>query len=91
MSDPAPAPTPAPAGPKLSPDSTPLEVFFKGKRQLAAAALLVLLQAVPAVGLVLALREGGGVWLVFALVLMGGALLPPLGVFLGQRWGYVLG
>jgi signal peptidase I len=91
MSDPAPAPAPAPAGPKISADSTPLEVFFKGNRQLAAAALLILLQAVPAVGLVLSLREGGGVWMVFALVLMGGALLPPLGVFLGQRWGYILG
>jgi signal peptidase I len=93
MSDPAPAPSPAPApaGPKFSPDSTPLEVFFKGNRPLAAGALLILLQLVPSVGLFLALREGGGVWMVFALVLMGGALLPPLGVFLGQRWGYVLG
>jgi signal peptidase I len=91
MSDPAPAPAPAPAGPKISPDSTPLEVFFKGNRPLAAGVLLILLQAVPVVGLVLALREGGGVWMTFALVLMGGALLPPLGVFLGQRWGYVLG
>jgi len=38
MSDPAPAPSPAPApaGPKFSPDSTPLEVFFKGNRPLAA-------------------------------------------------------
>jgi signal peptidase I len=93
MSDPAPTPTPAPApaGSKISPDSPPLEVFFKGNRPLAAGALLLLLQAVPAVGLFLALREGGGVWMVFALVLMGGSLLPPLGVFLGQRWGYLLG
>jgi signal peptidase I len=91
MSDPAPTPAPAPAGPKISPDSTPLEVFFKGNRPLAAGALLVLLQVVPAVGLFLSLREGGGVWTVFALVLMGSALLPPVGVFLGQRWGYVLG
>jgi signal peptidase I len=84
-------PTAAPASPKLSPDATPLEVFFKGNRPLAAGALFVLLELVPAVGLVLSLRDGGGVWMVMALVLMGGALLPPLGVFLGRRWGYVLG
>jgi len=88
MTDPAPA---APAPSKLSPDATPLEIFFKGNRPLAAGALLLLLEAIPATGLFLALREGGGIWMVFALVLMGGGLLPPVGVFLGQRWGYVLG
>ena len=87
MTDPGPAPTAR----KTSPDATPLEVFFKGNRPLAAVALFALLEAVPVVGLVLALREGGGIWMVFALVLMAGGLLPPLGVFLGQRWGYVLG
>src|SRR5207237_5147595 len=72
-------------------DATPLEIFFKGNRPFAAGALLLMLEAIPSLGLFIALREGGGVWMVFALVLMGGALLPPVGVFLGQRWGYVLG
>jgi len=89
MSDPAPAPA-APT-PKLAPDATPLEVVFKGNRPLAAGALLLMLQAAPVAGLFLSLREGGGVWMIFALVLMGGGLLPPVGVFLGQRWGYLLG
>ena len=84
MSDPVPAP-------KLPPDATPLEIFFKGNRALAAAALIVLLEAVPAAGMVSSLREGGGVWTVFSAVLMFGAALPPVGVFLGQRWGYILG
>jgi signal peptidase I len=87
----APTPDPAGASPKVAPDGTPLEAFFKGNRSLAAAALFLLLQAVPVAGLVISLKEGGGVWMVMTVILMAGALLPPLGVALGQRWGYVLG
>jgi signal peptidase I len=89
------APTPDPSGtPPASAGlsaATPLETVFKGNRPLAAAALLILLQAVPVLGLLVSLRENNGVWTVFAAVLMAGGLLPPIGVFLGQRWGYILG
>jgi signal peptidase I len=87
------APTPDPAKPAPPPasDATPLEVFFKGNRPLMAAAMFALLEAVPVAGLVVALRENADVWLVFAGALMAGALLPPVGVFLGQKWGFVLG
>src|SRR6185295_3293100 len=76
----------APAG-----DAPPLETFFKGNRPLAAVVLLLFLLAVPVAGLVIAQREGGGVWHVFSIILMAGALLPPVGVGLGRRWGYILG
>lgn len=89
--DAAPAPDPAAAPKPPATDAPPLETFFKGNRPLAAAALLLLLEAVPAVGLFLAIREGGGVWQVFSIILMAGAVLPPVGVALGQRWGYLLG
>ena len=87
------APTPDPKGPApaMSAPATPLETVFKGNRALAAGALLLLLQAVPVAGLVVSLRENNSVWTVFAAVLMAGGLLPPVGVFLGQRWGYILG
>jgi signal peptidase I len=92
MSATTPTPDPAPAGaaPKVA-DAPPLETFFKGNRALAAGTLFLLLEAVPALGLVLALREGGGVWLGASMLLMIGAFLPPAGVVLGQRWGYLLG
>lgn len=86
-----PEPSPAGATTTLPQDATPLEVFFKGNRPLAAGVLLLFLLIIPSTGLALALREGGGVWLVLALILMGGAILPPVGVLLGQRWGYILG
>ena len=54
MSEPAPA---APPPPKVPPDATPLEAFFKGNRPLAAVSLFLLLEAVPVIGLVIALRE----------------------------------
>ena len=89
------APTPDPKGAPPPPSSasgaTPLETVFKGNRALAALALFLLLQAVPVAGLVVSLRENNGVWLTFACVLIAGALMPPVGVFLGHRWGYVLG
>jgi signal peptidase I len=80
-----------PAPPALAPDAPPLEVVFKGNRPLLAVAMLLLLEAVPVAGLVVALRESGDVWLVFAATLMAGALLPPVGAFLGRKWGFVLG
>ncbi len=82
---------PAPGAPKAADDAPPLEVLLKGNRNLASAALLLLLEIVPIAGLVLALREHAGVWIVLASVLAGGALVPPLAVALGQRWGYTLG
>jgi signal peptidase I len=86
------APTPEPGKPPApASDATPLEVLLKGNRPLMAGAMLLLLEAVPVAGLVVALRESGDVWLVFAGALMAGALLPPIGVFLGQKWGFVLG
>ncbi|MBI3856630.1 MAG: signal peptidase I [Planctomycetes bacterium] len=81
-------PTPPPASPA---GATPLETIFKGNRGFAAAALFFALEAVPSAGLVLSLREPGGVWTVFAVVLMAGAFFPPVGVMLGQKWGYLLG
>jgi signal peptidase I len=86
-------PTADPQGPGPAPQAgaTPLETVFKGNRLLAAGALLLLLEAVPIVGLVVALRENNSVWTVFACVLMAGGLLPPVGVLAGQRWGYLLG
>ena len=87
-------PTPDPQGAKPPSPSipvTPLETVFKGNRILAAGALLLLIQAVPIAGLLVSLRENNGIWTVFACVLMAGGLLPPVGVFLGQRWGYILG
>jgi len=85
------APTPDPGGTPPPLPATPLETVFKGNRVLAAGALLLLLQAVPVAGLFVSLRENNSVWTVFAAVLMAGGLLPPVGVFLGQRWGYILG
>jgi signal peptidase I len=87
------APTPDPGGPTppAPAAATPLETVFKGNRVLAAGALLILLQAVPIAGLIVSFREGNSVWTVFAAVLIAGGLLPPVGVFLGQRWGYILG
>lgn len=79
----APAPRPA--------DAAPLEAVFKGNLRAAAACLFVLLELVPSAGLVVALREGGGIWAIFCLVLMAGGFIPPAGVLLGQRWGYALG
>jgi signal peptidase I len=81
----------APLPPELPADTPPLEKVFKGNRPLAAGVLLLLLEIVPAAGMVVALREEVGVWIVFCSVLVGGALIPPIGVFLGQRWGYALG
>ena len=83
-------PTPDPAAPRPS-DATPLEVLFKGRRQVAAGALLLLLEIIPLAGLVVALREGAGVWVVLTSVLTAGAVIPAIGVGLGQRWGYALG
>jgi signal peptidase I len=85
------SPDPEKPAPPPPSDVPPLETFFKGNRPLTAAALILLLEAVPVAGLVIAMREGGGVWMVFASVLMAGALLPPVGVFLGQKWGFLLG
>jgi len=79
------------APPASAPDATPLEVFFKGNRPLMATAMVLLLEAVPVAGLVVALRENADVWLVFAGALIAGALLPPVGVLLGQKWGFLLG
>ncbi len=83
-------PTPDPAAPRPS-DATPLEVLFKGRRQVAAGALLILLEIIPLAGLLVAFREGAGVWIVLTSVLAAGALFPAIGVGLGQRWGYALG
>ncbi|HLY11073.1 MAG TPA: signal peptidase I [Planctomycetota bacterium] len=87
----SPAPTPDPGGSRPPSDATPLEALLKGRRGPLAGALLVLLEIVPLAGLTVALREGVGVWIVFASVLAGGALVPPLVVGMGQRWGYALG
>jgi signal peptidase I len=85
-------PTADPTGETRPPfDATPLEALFKGRRGISAVALLVLLEIVPLAGLTVALREGVGIWIVFTAVLASGALVPPLGVGLGQRWGYALG
>jgi signal peptidase I len=85
------SPAPDPTGPKPPFDATPLEAVFKGRHGAIAIALLVLLEIVPLAGLAVALREGVGVWIVFTAVLAGGALVPPIGVAFGQRWGYALG
>lgn len=90
MSLPA-TPPPESAAPRAPFDATPLEAVLKGRRGAIAGALLVLLEIVPIAGLAVALREGVGVWIVFSAVLAGGALVPPIGVGLGQRWGYALG
>jgi len=84
------APAADPAGPRPLGDPTPLEALFHGRRT-AAAVLGLLLEVVPIAGLLVALREGTGVWIVLTLVLAGGALVPPIAVGLGQRWGYALG
>jgi signal peptidase I len=85
------SPAPEPGGPRAPFDATPLEALFKGRRGAVAAALLFLLEIVPLAGLTVALREGVGVWIVFSAVLVGGALVPPVVIGLGQRWGYALG
>lgn len=84
-------PTTDPGGPRPRGDAPPLESLFKGNLRAAAASLLLLLEIVPVAGLIVALREGGGVWPVFCMVLIAGGLIPPVGVLLGQRWGYALG
>jgi len=85
--------TPAtdPGGPRPAGDATPLEAAFKGNLRAAAASVLVLLEIVPIAGLVVALREGVGVWILFCVLLIVGGLLPPVGILLGRRWGYALG
>ena len=85
------APTTDPGAVRPAFNATPLEALFKGRRGPAALTLLALLEIVPLAGLAVALREGVGVWIVFSAVLAGGALIPPLGVGLGHRWGYALG
>ncbi|HZE98178.1 MAG TPA: signal peptidase I [Planctomycetota bacterium] len=90
----SPTTTPASASGGTNPspsDAPPLETLFKGNRPAAAAALLILLELVPAAGLIVALREGVGIWIIFTCVLAGGGLVPPVGVAMGRRWGYALG
>jgi signal peptidase I len=84
-------PTTDPGGPRPIGDAPPLEAVFKGNLKAAAASLFLLLEVVPVAGLVVALREGVGVWMVFCLALILGGTLPPVGVLLGKRWGYALG
>jgi signal peptidase I len=84
-------PTAAAGAPRPAGDLPPLEAVFKGNLRAAAASLFLLLELVPAAGMVVALREGVGVWIVFCFVLMLGGFLPPVGVLLGKRWGYALG
>lgn len=88
---PTPTPAGAPEAPRVPNDAPPLEAVFKGNRSAAAGSLLLLLEIVPLAGLTVALRESVGLWIVFTAVLAGGALIPPIGVGLGQRWGYALG
>ncbi|HEV3029482.1 MAG TPA: hypothetical protein VG457_18025, partial [Planctomycetota bacterium] len=84
-------PVAGPGGPRPLGDATPLEALFRGRREAAAAVLGLLLEVVPIVGLLVAFREGAGVWIVLTSVLAAGALIPPIAVGLGQRWGYALG
>lgn len=84
------APSPATAAARPAGDLPPLEALFKGNRNAASAALLILLEIVPVAGLIVALREHTGVWVVLTAVLAGGALIPSMAVALGQRWGYQL-
>ncbi|MBV8881249.1 MAG: S26 family signal peptidase, partial [Planctomycetaceae bacterium] len=84
-------PTTDPARRPTASDVPPIEALFKANRSAAAGALLILLELVPLAGLAVAVREGVGVWIVLCSVLAAGALMPPIGVGLGQRWGYALG
>ncbi len=84
-------PTTDPGGPRPIGDAPPLEAVFRGNLRTAAVSLFLLLEIVPAAGLIVALREGVGVWIVFCIVLVFGGLLPPVGVLFGKRWGYALG
>ena len=82
---------PPPAAPKPAGPLPPLEALFRGNKNAASAALLLLLEIVPVAGLVVALREHAGVWVVLTSVLAAGAVIPSIAVALGQRWGYMLG